>query len=374
LSDDAARDVGPEEARVLKLLAQYEAEHAAGRPTGRPWRPVDLAPVLDGSSKPLRPTVGRRSDGRPLLYAGKVHAVASETEGGKTMLALALASQELAAGRAVLYLDFEDSAESVVGRLRGLAVAPEVIRDRFAYLSPSEPIGGAGNADDLADVLGDLRPSLAVIDGVTEAMELHGLDPLRNHEIARFGRLLTRQIAVRGPATLMLDHVVKDREGRGRYALGGVHKLNGIDGASLLLENRTPFGIGTTGRSSVLIAKDRPGQLRRDALASRGLHWWADLVVESYDESFMEVTLSAPQSQSDQPFRPTVLMARVSEALANSAEPLAVRGVQDRVTGKQDVVRKALACLVDEGYVTTKSGPRGATLHTLVKPFTEGGE
>ena len=89
-----------------------------------------------------------------------------------------------------------------------------------------------------------------------------------------------------------LDHVTKDREGRGRYAIGAVHKLNALDGGAYILENRHPFGVGRTGRSTVRVAKDRPGQLRRNALPSgNGLHWYGDLVLKSVDEDFAEVTI-----------------------------------------------------------------------------------
>ena len=65
-------------------------------------------------------------------------------------------------------------------------------------------------------------------------------------------------------------------------------------------------------------------------------------------------------------------MRKVSQALAGAAEPLSVRGVQDRVTGNKDNVRAALARLVDEGFVKVESGARNSQLHKLEKPFTEG--
>ena len=39
------------------------------------------------------------------------------------------------------------------------------------------------------------------------------------------------------------------REHRGRYAIGGVPQLNGLDGAAYTMEAREPFGIGITGRA-----------------------------------------------------------------------------------------------------------------------------
>ena len=61
---------------------------------------------------------------------------------------------------------------------------------------------------------------------------MHGLDPLKNQD-ALFGTMVTKQLTASGAAAVSLDHVVKDREGRGRYALGAVHKLNGLSGAEV---------------------------------------------------------------------------------------------------------------------------------------------
>ena len=121
----------------------------------------------------------------------------------------------------------------------------------------------------VAAVMEDLKPTLVILDGVTEAMTLFGLEIKDNRDAARFARSLSKWLAGYGAAVVEIDHVVKNAETRGRYAIGGVHKLNAITGAAYTLDNRTPFGIGRTGKSAVMISKDRPGQLRRKGL-SRG--------------------------------------------------------------------------------------------------------
>jgi hypothetical protein len=60
--------------------------------------------------------------------------------------------------------------------------------------------------------------TLAVIDGVTEAMSLLGLNPYDNTETAAFFAQLSRPLAEGGAAVVRLDHVVKDREDRRRVA------------------------------------------------------------------------------------------------------------------------------------------------------------
>ena len=228
------------------------------------WRPVDLTSVLDGTWKPLEPSVGRRLDGKGLFYPGRTHTVVSETEAGKTWFALAAAILEMAAGCHVFYIDFEDDEGSVVGRLLTLGVDPEAIRDLFHYIRPEHPLQGA-HLIALCEELASYPPSLALLDGITEAMTLHSLNPNDNVDIALFNRQVITPLTASGAAQVSFDHVTKDRQGRGRYALGGVHKLNIVNGAGYTFENRQPFGIGVTGRSTLKIAKDRPGQLRRNA-------------------------------------------------------------------------------------------------------------
>lgn len=358
----------------LCTCAREKRESAeSGTPESAPvrhtWRPVDLAAVLDGTWQPPVPTVGRRDDGIGLFYPGRVHTIAAESEAGKTWLALHAVVAELAAGNAALYLDFEDDEGGVVGRLLSLGAKPDQIRDRFAYLRPEDPVTAPEARPDLGQALADLRPTLSILDGVTEAMSLHGLEMKDNTDVARFGKLLPRWIADWGPAVVALDHVTKDREGRGRYAIGGVHKLNGVNGAAFTLENRTPFGIGRTGRSTLFVAKDRPGQLRRHGLpASEGMYWLADLVIESHEAGFVEAALTVP-AQDAGPFRPTVLMRRVSEALEGAPGPLSKQDIEARVKGRAADIRTAIAALVDDGYVRVTTGKYNAKLHELIKPY-----
>ena len=95
------------------------------------WEPVDLRPILDGTWERPRPTVGKRTDGIGVLYVGYVHAVASETEAGKTWLALVIARDVLEAGGIVVYLDYEDDESAIVGRLLSMGVSRQAIAKRI---------------------------------------------------------------------------------------------------------------------------------------------------------------------------------------------------------------------------------------------------
>ena len=76
---------GSEFAQVTQLA---EADNLAAQDDDgpRPWKAVDLEPVLSQRWQPPVPTVGQRHDGVGIFYPGKVHTIASESEAGKTWL------------------------------------------------------------------------------------------------------------------------------------------------------------------------------------------------------------------------------------------------------------------------------------------------
>jgi hypothetical protein len=330
------------------------------------WYARDLTPVLDGTWEAPQPTVGARTDGKGLFYPGKTHTVVGETEAAKTWLALSTSLDEMGAGHHVLYLDFEDDEGTVGHRLLITSgQSANMIRQQLHYVRPEGPLGDPETWRDLLEMLAAWRPTLVILDGITEAMGMHGWDPLSNADIAKWNNMLAKLLARRGSAVVSLDHVVKNSENRGRYALGGVHKLNAVSGAGYILENRSSFGIGMTGKSGIFIAKDRPGQLRHCALPSgNSMHWYGDLVLESHGEDFAELSIQPPH-EADENFRPTHLMQQIADLLAAKG-PLSENIIETSVRGKNDRKRQAINYLILDGYVSEK------TPHALLKPYGGG--
>lgn len=198
---------------------------------------------------------------------------------------------------------------------------------------------------------------------------MHGLDLRDNADAAKFGRALVRPIARTGAAGVALDHVAKDRDRQGGYAIGAVHKLNGAD-VAYVLDNRQPFGIGLTGRSRIMIRKDRPGLLRRHGRrAHDSLFHYADLVIVSHGEDFAEVSLPAA-ADGAAPQRPTAIMAEISAVLASTPGELSQTSIAGLIPSRAGAVRLALELLVNDGYVTRDK--RGQThWHKHARPFHE---
>jgi hypothetical protein len=328
-------------------------------PAATSWAPVELAAILNGTQSDPPPSILTRTDGRALLYAGRVHAVFGEPEACKGWVALAATAEALDAGDRVLYVDFEDTAASVAGRLVALGVPADAIRERFVYVRPDEPLADTGRADLDAAAAG---VTLAVLDGITEALTLHGLDLSSNGDVAAWLDLLPRPLARGGAAVLTIDHVVKDRENRGRYAIGAQHKLAGVD-CAYSVSVIEPFGRGRDGRVKITVTKDRPGHVR--AFADEGRV--AEARLQSHDDGTVTVTLEAPEGAGA--FRPTTLMERVSRAVED--EPgVGTNAIRRTVKGRAKFVQEALARLIEEGHVDRRQDGDGkAVRHYSVKPF-----
>lgn len=226
------------------------------------WAPVDLGPFLDGTVTASQPAVGLvRSDGHRFIYPGLEHSVIGEMESGKSWFALGCVAAELRAGHRVIYVHFEEASPAdTLERLRLLGVPVEILRSAFVFIGPERRI----SASDTDRLLAMGAPSLVVLDGVNEAMSLHGQGIREEDGAAEYRRRLVKPWTRAGAAVISLDHVVKDPDAnRQGYALGSAHKGNGLNGALILLENIDPFGRGRDGASQVCVTKDRPAQLRQ---------------------------------------------------------------------------------------------------------------
>jgi hypothetical protein len=347
------------------LLAQAASEAQQIDQTGpSSWEPANLAAVLAGEGPDTTPTILARTDGPCLLYPAKTHAINAEPEAGKTWVALEGCRQQLDGGRHVIYIDFEADPADIVNRLLTLGAPPAAILDRFHYIRPQDPPRPA-NTSRLTHLATTVAAALIVIDGVTEAMAGAGLSINDNDQIATFYALLPRPLANTGAAVLLIDHVVKNREDQGRWGIGAQHKLAGIDGAVYKLEAVTPFSKNKPGKSRLIVAKDRHGQVRQYATAG---HNQCAAIVHYNTQNGMHITLEAPGADSG-PFIPTRQMQRITEALnASQTRQLSKRAIRAAVHGDNNIIDLAVEHLLAGGWV--KAGPGGRGGIELVRPYT----
>ena len=347
--NDEALRIALGNARAERFWAEREA--ADGREPegqdggdGSTWEPVDIAPILagEGNLEPA-PTMLARTDGRRLIYRAKVHSFNGEPECGKGWLALLAVAERIDADEHAAYIDFEDEAAVAVDRLRALGVDDDAISERFHYIRPDEPLDDVGRRE--IEILHKLPITLAVIDGLTDALAIHGIDLRDNTEVANGMRDLPHGLRRRGASVIVNDHVTKDSESRGRYAIGAQHKLAKVD-VSYSLQAKEPLGRGLEGRVVIRVTKDRPGHVR--SLAKNKIV--AEMIAVSLPGGAMDLGPEAPSDEAEGPFRLTSFMRKISRAVEDTPG-LGVVALRAAVGGKAQYVDLARELLISEGYV-----------------------
>jgi hypothetical protein len=220
---------------------------------------------VNGHRNRQKPAYCLRKDGQYLFYHGKENVIYGETESGKDMMLAETVAQCMESWIAVSWIDFEEGDEIDCGkRLLEMGVEPEALvdQDLFRFSTP-EDVEAA--QDSVYDALTH-RCQLVILNGVQSAYGLFGWDLYDPTSPAMFRRALVTPLLNHGRTVIETDHMTKSSvEGKGngsRYAAGGMAKLNWINGAAYLLEAVDPIVRGSTGKSRLLLTKDRPGSVK----------------------------------------------------------------------------------------------------------------
>jgi hypothetical protein len=317
------------------------------------WVAIDI--VAAAANPPEPPTIGG------MLYPGKRILFSGETESLKTWLALILAKAELDAGYPVAWADLDAMGEGeILARLRLLGVPDEQISRQFLYYAPDDSLTGQA-LEDVRVEIADRQIRLFVIDAFNAALSMHGLDPSSTPDVETFWREVAQPLCDAGAAVTLLDHVVKNPDGRGKYAYGSERKASGAH-VHIGFRPLEAFTRGGSGRTVLATQKDRAGFLPRPTIGILELTSAADSV--SY-------SLTADRSRAGDKFRPTYLMERVSEYLASQDEPASKKRIEDNISGKAEAVRTAISVLLEEGYARQTEGKHGAQLIEFVRFYRE---
>lgn len=371
-----------EAAQVVDVRDEPPPEDDDVDPVPPSWAPQDLSAIVNGTFVRPAPELLPRSDGQYLLYPGKVHSLHGESESGKSWVAQYEAARLVMQDRPVLYVDFEDDAAGVAGRLLDLGVPGEQLLAHFTYIRPESSPATAHELAAWHAMLGGTF-DYAVVDGVTDAMGIFGKESSSNNdEVSSFLRTFPKQLARRtGAAVVLIDHVTKDKETRGRFAIGGQAKMAGLDGAAYVVDVVSPLGKGMRGELTIRVAKDRPGGVRgacgpprksdrtqeaaRFILDSTSGSPRAELAVPVY-------TPDGERSDGATEFRPTHLMEKVSQFCQTQPSWLSKNTIESSVSGNNDAKRTAIDLLHREGYLKAEPNGRGGALRYLhLRPYTK---
>lgn len=317
------------------------------------WQFVDLSnPELERPPEP--PEI------HGLLYPKQRHVVSGPPESAKTLVAYLLLLEAQRAGHVCAIVDFEMGAYAARRLLTDLGATTDELRDLQYIPEPAGP----PPATTITRLI-DERTSYVLIDAAVGAYDASGLDDNARKDVERWARQWVNPLwqGGRGASTIVIDHVTKNVEGRGRYAIGSERKLGGAD-IHLGLEAIKTLSRGTNGLIKATVHKDRPGYLDRPTVCYFELQSDPDTHriswgIRPHDEPDTSGT-----------WRPTVLMERVSIYLEQHLEPVSRTQIETNVKGKSAKhIRQAIDALVDERYAAEIAGPRNARNVSSIRPF-----
>lgn len=324
------------------------------------WWPRDLTGIIQGHETEPDPTHLTRGDGPAMFYSGRVNGLIGESESGKTWVALHATSQELAQGKPVIYLDFEDSAPGIVTRLRKMGCDDNQLA-HLTYISPDESLSLPAKQD-LGEALAQAHASLVIVDGFNAAMTLMGLDINSNNDATQFAQVLLKPIAATGACVIYVDHVPKSREARGKGGIGAQAKRAMTTGCALTVTVTEPFGEGQAGRLHLTVDKDRPGKVRARSYAAKHA---GDVIITPRDRG---MHISIQPSDKGQAVDPAETKARRDLIAHIKDHPgLSQTQLEKDIKGSNELIRGRLEYLVHLGKLQVVNGPRSSKLYYFIE-------
>ncbi|QES23642.1 hypothetical protein DEJ46_34705 [Streptomyces venezuelae] len=359
-------------------MALYEAQPDYG------WEAVDLTRVFGGERQKLQPTLWTCTNGVSLVYPGLSHSIFGPSGCGKSLLVDAVVAQAIQDDKQVLYLDYEDIADNVVGdRLHdtfGLTI--DQIVSSLVYMNPEmKPI--SERARDLFESLAWRGGfDLVVIDGVNTAISSWGgLNSNSTDDVTLWDLEVVRPFTRAGCAVLMVDHIGKDTASG--FAIGSQAKRAVLTGCAFQAKNVRPFGKGRKGILDITLAdKDRGGEVQRHADERTRLvcRFTLDDTNPEADplwslENFSdrdEIPFHVPSDTAEEK-RAAVLEFVQNNPGCNS------NSISNGVVGKRALIGKVLHELVADGKITREMRPsRSGRIQyahfvdeLILKPITE---
>ena len=328
------------------------------------WKPIALKDYYDGLFQAPIATLLKRTDGHGLIYEGRVHSIYGESESGKSWIAQIATAECLKNDKKVIYIDFESDAIDIVNRLKALGVSRANLLQYFSYIRPE----GARDADDpyWQAILEPKSATLIIIDGVTESLTMWGGESKDNDAITRWMRIFPRTVATAsGAAVVLIDHITKNAETRGRFAIGGQAKLATIDGAAYLVEPLEALAPGRTGTLTMRVTKDRPGFVRKIAGMWRKSDRTQEAAIFTIDSTRaqMEYIISVPlledELESNKEFKKQKEVAEFIHNHPGASRRLVAEGI----TGSKDAIGERLSELVAGGWVENLGNDRSFILY-----------
>ena len=316
------------------------------------WKPIGLSDYYDGLFKEVKANILTRTDGKSLIYAGKVHSFYGESESGKSWVAQIATAELLKADKKVIYIDFESDPQDIVKRLKGLGVSRANLLQYLTYIRPES----ARSVDDpyWEAILESGSASLVVIDGVTESLTMWGGETVDNDSITKWMRSFPRTVATKsGAAVVLIDHITKNSETRGRFAIGGQAKLATIDGAAYIVEPIEVLSPGRVGSLTLRVTKDRIGDVRASAGMYRKSDRTQEAAVFTIDstKAAMQYLIAAPTSEDELAEKTEAKKLFEMAEFVHNHPGCSRRELNEGIKGDKTIIGQRLDILERRGFV-----------------------
>jgi RecA/RadA recombinase len=334
---------------------------------GQPERLVriDTGPAWRGERERPVAAVLRRSDGLALFPVG-VGYIFGDSGDGKSWLMLIAALQLMRAGRAVVWVTYEDPNEDeIVERLKLLGAT----EDDLAHLHLFAPDAGFGMLTfELARYLRTVDAALAVLDSVGEANAVEGVNEDKDAEWGPWARFALRRLydlaisddwddaegtaPCSGLVVAPIDHSTKSKDNP-HFPSGTKRKRAMVTGLMVSVNVREPIGREHVGRVQLICSKDRTGRFRRGEIV-------AEIVLDATTDPY-DVTVYPPKAgQEMAAAKKRNATERVLEVLNNTDQALTASEVQ-RIANSQTNKLPGEADLADRTVTNALSKLTGVT-------------
>ena len=328
------------------------------------WKPIALKDYYDGLFAAPVATILKRTDGNGLIYTGRVHSIYGESESGKSWVAQIASAECLKSDKKVIYIDFESDPSDVVGRMKSLGVSRANLLQYFTYIRPDGP----RDADDpyWQAILESGSAELIIIDGVTESLTMWGGETKDNDAITRWMRIFPRTVATAsGAAVVLIDHITKNAETRGRFAIGGQAKLATIDGAAYLVEPLEALAPGRVGSLTMRVTKDRPGYIRKIAGMWRKSDRTQEAAVFVIDSTrpLMQYAITVPLIEDELEANKEFKKSKEIVEFVHNHPGCTRRLIQEGVAGSKDAIGERISDLITGGWIDNKGNDRSFILY-----------
>lgn len=333
-------------------ISQDEKIRRALRKGVDSWVPIDLSELEE--REPTMPTLG----GTQLLYPGKRHVFSGPPESAKTLAAYCCLLQTVRHDDTAMLIDFEMGMFDARQRLRELGATKAEIK-RIYYVEPADT-----SSEDRVKGLVDLNPGLVVVDAAAGAYQLDDFDDNKRADVEKFNKRYVTPFWREGISSLLLDHVNKSAEDRGRFVIGSERKLGATD-VHLGFETVKAIKRGSSGRYKIITHKDRGGYLGRGHVADFHL----DSDPDTHELAWKFTTPDGAGDAGEK--RLTHLMEKASRKLELPSMMWTKTELADALKpSRKEHALQAINTLVSEGFAAERREGRSKILSSA-RPYRE---